>query len=130
MSKTFALLFLLMCFIHPICVQAQKNLQGELLDKQSDEPIPFASVKLLHQEIGVLTDSLGHFSLSYINDESDTLQISSVGYSTLNIPLSAFRDSGFVTIHITVLPPTIGAVVKVKYNRALWFWRKIIQHKP
>jgi hypothetical protein len=21
-------------------------------------------------------------------------------------------------------------VVKVKYNRALWFWRKIIAHKP
>ena len=100
------------------------------MDKQSDEPIPFAAVKLIHQDIGVLTDSLGHFSLSYINDESDTLQITSVGYTTLNIPVTAFRDSGFVTIHITVLPPTHDVVVKVKYNRALWFWRKIIQHKP
>ncbi|HEY2725956.1 MAG TPA: carboxypeptidase-like regulatory domain-containing protein, partial [Parafilimonas sp.] len=130
MSKTIALLFYLICLLSPIYLQAQKNLQGELLDKQSDEPIPFAAVKLIHQDIGVLTDSLGHFSLSYINDESDTLQISSVGYTTLNIPATAFRDSGFVTIHITVLPPTHDVVVKVKYNRALWFWRKIIQHKP
>src|SRR5438874_13238359 len=114
MSKTFALLFLLICFVSPICLRAQKNLRGELLDKQSDEPIPFAAVKLLHQQIGALTDSLGHFSLSYINDASDTLQITSVGYSPLNIPLSAFRDSVFATIHITVLPPTHDVVVKVK----------------
>lgn len=130
MSKTRALLFLLICFVSPIFLQAQKKLQGELLDKQSDEPIPFASVRLLHQGIGALTDSAGRFSLTFINDASDTLEITSVGYSSLNIPLSAFRDSGFATIHITVLPPTIGAVVKVKYNRALWFWRKIIVHKP
>src|SRR5436305_23665 len=121
MSKTIALLFYLICFLSPICLQAQKNLQGELLDKQSDEPIPFAAVKLLHQQIGALTDSLGHFSLSYINDVSDTLQITSVGYSPLNIPLSAFHDSVFVTIHITIQPPQTGVVVKVKYNRALWF---------
>ena len=28
-----------------------------------------------------------------------------------------------------MLPPQHQAIVKVKYNRALWFWRKIIAHK-
>lgn len=131
MSKTVALLFSLICFLIPIFLQAQKNLQGELLDKQSDEPVPFASIKFLHQGNGVLTDSLGRFALTLTTkDSTDTLQITSVGYQALSIPVSMFRDSGFATIHITVLPPQQGAVVKVKYNRALWFWRKIIQHKP
>lgn len=130
MSKQVAVLFYLLLLVST-CLHAQKNLQGELLDKQSDEPVPFASIKFLHQGNGVLTDSSGRFTLT-LNDKdaNDTLQITSVGYSSLNIPVSAFRDSGFATIHITILPPQKDVVVKVKYNRALWFWRKIVQHKP
>ena len=57
-----------------------KMIEGEVLDKQSDEPIPFASIRLLLQGSGQLTDSLGRFSLP-VNNKSlkDTVQITSVG---------------------------------------------------
>ncbi len=130
MQKVSLRLFtLLFCFPLLCCAQT-KTLNGEILDKQSDEPIPFASIKLLLKGGGELTDSLGRFTLTLNNIlPTDTLQISSVGYVTAFIPVSTLRDSVFVTIQLTVLPPQKTITVKTKYNRALWFWRKIIAHK-
>ncbi|MEO8712624.1 MAG: DUF5686 family protein [Parafilimonas sp.] len=116
----------------PLYVQAQTNLiKGEVLDRQSDEPISFAAAKFLLKGDGVLTDSLGRFTLS-LNDIplNDTLQITSVGYTPVKISAADLRDSLFITVQLTVLPPQQGVIVKTKYNRALWFWRKIIAHKP
>ena len=116
----------------PVCAIAQtKIIKGEVLDKQSDEPIPFASVKFLVKGTGELTDSLGRFTVS-LNDvnSNDTLRITSVGYTPVQISASELKDSTFITIQLTVLPPQHEVVVKTKYNRALWFWKKIIAHKP
>lgn len=108
-----------------------KSLSGFVLDKQSDEPIPFASVVFFNSKRGVLTDSLGHFAFDFPGwPKGDTLRITSVGYHDVLIPFSAAKDSASITIYLEVLPPSQGATVKVKYNRALWFWRKIISHKP
>jgi len=112
-------------------VQAQeKVLRGIILDKQSDEPIPYASAVFKKSGIGVLSDSLGKFTLTLKSwPAGDTLQVNNVGYKPTLIPVSAIQDSTFITVYIEVLPPQHEAVVKVKYNRALWFWRKIQAHK-
>ena len=124
-------LLLTLCYTSFNLHAQTKTIRGEILDKQSDEPIPFASVKFLLNGSGMLTDSLGRFSLSINNiGLNDTLQISSVGYAQVKIAQAELKDSLFITVQLTVLPPTQSATVKVKYNRALWFWRKIIAHKP
>jgi hypothetical protein len=108
-----------------------KKISGTIKDKQSDEPIPFASVVLKKTGQGILTDSLGKFLLlpeKWIGN--DTLEILSVGYKPVLIPLPAKQDSFFITLKMEVLPPTVEAVVKSKYNRALWFWNKVISGKP
>lgn len=131
--QKFLLRFLLaFIFYIPVCALSQtKTIQGEVLDKQSDEPVPFASVKFLVQGSGMLTDSLGRFSLSLNNiSATDTLLVTSVGYAPFQIPVAELKDSSFITIQLVVLPPQHEVVVKTKYNRALWFWRKIIAHKP
>jgi hypothetical protein len=130
MKKTILYILLLCSF--PMFSNAQPRiLQGEVLDKQSEEPIPFAAIKFLGLGGGVLTDSAGRFTLQLNNwPAADTLHITSVGYTPLDLPVANFRDSSFLTIHITLLPPQREVVVKTKYNRALWFWRKIIAHKP
>ncbi|MBV9962182.1 MAG: carboxypeptidase-like regulatory domain-containing protein, partial [Parafilimonas sp.] len=89
----------------PVCAIAQtKIIKGEVLDKQSDEPIPFASVKFLIKGTGELTDSLGRFTVS-LNDvnSNDTLRITSVGYTPVQISASELKDSTFITIQLTVL---------------------------
>lgn len=108
-----------------------KTLRGVLLDKQSDEPIPFASAIFKVSGFGVLTDTAGMFSFSLHQwPAGDTLEFSSVGYKIVQMPVSGLKDSLFITVYLEVLPPRNEAVVKVKYNRALWFWRKIIANKP
>jgi hypothetical protein len=107
-----------------------KRLSGVVKDKQSDEPIPFASVEFKLSKKGVLTDSAGKFSVDQQGVlPTDSVTIMSVGYKKLVIPVKAFRDSGFVELRIEVLPPSGEAVVKSKYNRSLWFWRKIMANK-
>src|SRR5262245_53083107 len=113
-------------------VQAQvKILKGVILDKQSDEPIPYASAVFKKSGEGVLSDSLGKFTFELRSwPVGDTLVVNNVGYKPALIPFSDIKDSASITIYIEVLPPQHQAVVKAKYNRALWFWRRIIAHKP
>jgi len=108
-----------------------KKISGTVKDKQSDEPISFASAVLKKYNQGALTDSLGRFTLFPENSSAnDTLEILSVGYKPVLVPLPAKQDSFFIAIKMEVLPPVTEAVVKSKYSRALWFWKKIISKKP
>jgi hypothetical protein len=113
------------------CLSQSRTLTGIVRDKQSDEPIPFASAQLKLYNRGALTDSLGKFSLRVDNWlNNDSLIISSVGYKNARIPLTYIKDSNFIVIKLDLLPTAYEAVVKSKYNRALWFWRKIMKNKP
>lgn len=122
---------LLLILLSSLLLNAQpKRLTGIIKDKQSDEPIPFASVVFKLSKRGVLTDSAGRFSLDYdavlVND---SVTVQSVGYKQLVLPIRAFKDSVNVIFKIEVLPPSGEVVVKSKYNRALWFWKKIMANK-
>lgn len=112
--------------------KAQSNIiKGAVLDKQSDEPIPFASVRLSVRGKGALTDTLGQFIIALHQwPADDTLVVSSVGYKPWSLPCNQLKDSTAFSIFLEVEPPVVNTVVKAKYNRALWFWRKIISKKP
>ena len=118
-------------FFCTILVQGQgRKLFGVVKDKQSDEPIPFASVVFRLSNKGVLTDSAGRFSLDYTSLlTNDSVSVISVGYKPLTIPVRSIKDTAELIFKIEVLPLTGEAVVKSKYNRALWFWRKIMANK-
>jgi len=131
LKKTLGIIIILLAFcINQVCAQG-RILRGIVLDKQSDEPIPFASVVFKVGKTGMLTDSLGRFNFELNNwPVGDTLQVINVGYKITEIPLAQIKDSISLTVYIEVLPPKSEVVVKSKYNRALWFWRKIIANKP
>lgn len=128
--KLFLFTFFFLSFINSSFSQ-KKIIIGRILDKQSDEPLPFASAKFKYSGKGVLTDSSGTFILETdkINPK-DSLIISSVGYKALSISVNTFSDSTKFTCKLEILPPANEAVVKTKYNRALWFWKQIMKHKP
>jgi hypothetical protein len=75
----------------------------------------------------VITDSAGNFSLPYSSfGLQDTLVLQSVGYATLQIPLTRLNQENIGVIHLFVQAAKQEAVVKSKYNRSLWFWKKIM----
>jgi len=83
-----------------------RKLFGIVKDKQSDEPIPFASVVFGLSNKGVLTDSAGRFSVDYAAIlANDSVRVLSVGYKPLIIPIRNIKDSGALILKIEVLPP-------------------------
>lgn len=124
----FLVLVLILC---SFMAQSQaKRLSGIVRDKQSDEPIPFASVIFKLSNKGVLTDSSGKFTVDYAGLlPNDSVRVLSVGYKPLVLAIRSIKDSSLLELKIEVLPPSGEAVVKSKYNRSLWFWRKIMANK-
>ncbi|MBI5857763.1 MAG: carboxypeptidase-like regulatory domain-containing protein [Sphingobacteriales bacterium] len=112
------------------CLAQQKIIQGLVKDLHSEEPIPFASVFFKNTTTGKLTDSAGHFSFTLSSWPSDTLEISCVGYQPYFLLMNSAKDS--ITIEVMMERGTFneGASVKVKVNKGLLLWRKIVEHKP
>lgn len=131
MSKRLIVFVFCVIALANVSLAQVKVLKGIILDKQSDEPIPYASAVFKKSGAGALSDSLGKFVLQLNNwIADDTLVVNNVGYKPTEIPVADIKDSVSITVYIEVLPPSHTVTVKAKYNRALWFWRKIQAHKP
>lgn len=129
LCRLFIIFFVFLGF--SISVFAQDALlKGKIADHQSEEPLPYVSVSFVKAKRGVITDSAGNFTLALsFYGKEDTLLIQSVGYTSLYIPLTKLNNFDLGIIHLFVQAAKQEAVVKSKYNRALWFWRKIMSKK-
>lgn len=63
-------------------VRAQNIIKGTVIDINTKQPLAFASVKILNQEKGAVTDIDGKFSLTAATDKNKKLQIKYIGYKT------------------------------------------------
>ncbi len=123
------ILCLLLVYSSHVCSQS-KMISGVVLDASSEEKIPFASVQFEHSSNGKLTDSAGSFTFYFRKWPSDTLLITCVGYQPFRYILNPRKDSIFLTVLLERGSFSEAASVKVKVNKGLLVWRKIIQHKP
>lgn len=108
----------------------QKVISGIIKDSHSEERIPFASVGFKNTSIGQLADSSGSFQLHVSFWPSDTLEISCVGYQPFYVLINKSRDSIRADIMMERGTFNDGATVKIKVNKGLLLWRKIVQNKP
>jgi len=63
-------------------VSGQNKIQGYILDKQTNDPLTYATVGALGFQYGCYADTLGLFTLYYKN-ENDSLKISYLGYKDI-----------------------------------------------
>lgn len=77
-SKIFTLCIFLFCLF--IGCHAQ-IISGVVLDKKTNEPIPYSSIYLVSLKSGIYSSESGHFRLNY-DSEKDTIIVSAIGYST------------------------------------------------
>ncbi|HEY4934985.1 MAG TPA: DUF5686 family protein [Puia sp.] len=104
-----------------------KPIQGSVVSQLSGEKIAFASISLKKAGYGRVSDSAGGFTL-YPRFAQDTLIVSHVGYNTLYFPINKGQDYGLLLLEMTDKKAN-EVVVNKKYNRGLFWWKKIIQHK-
>ncbi|HMJ45926.1 MAG TPA: DUF5686 family protein, partial [Ferruginibacter sp.] len=74
-------------------------------------------------------DSAGNFSFNFYKDFKDTLVISFVGYELHKLPISLTGENKTVTIQMERGKLTNDVVVKAKFNKGLFLWRKIMSKK-
>ncbi|MBS1654425.1 MAG: carboxypeptidase-like regulatory domain-containing protein [Bacteroidetes bacterium] len=106
-----------------------KMITGFVKDSHSEEPVPFASVLFRGTSEGSLTDTAGAFSLYYSKWPSDTLEITCVGYQAFKLFIPKDKDSIQVTIMMERGTFNAGVEVRVKVNKGLLLWKKIVKHK-
>jgi hypothetical protein len=115
---------------------AQKVLSGVILDAQSGERVPFASLRFSRSGNGRLSDAAGTFTFHLADwPRKDTLEISYVGFQTFDLPVSdsltsrARRDTLFVIVHLQRGKYINEVVVSKKVDFGLLLWRKIVRRK-
>ena len=72
----------------PIFTYAQNNVEGTVYNVNTKEPVPFASVSLIKEKIGVNADEKGFFKL--INPSpaaNDSLIVTCMGYAPIKVAL-------------------------------------------
>ena len=129
--KRYKLLLLpLFLFVTLPALTQKKIIAGFVKDSHSEERIPFASISFKHSTIGKLSDSAGYFAFYLGQWPSDTLEITCVGYQPFYLAINPSSDS--ITANILMERGTFneGVRVRVKVNKGLLLWRKIVKNKP
>ncbi len=83
-------------------ISTNEPLRGEVIDAQSGDPIPGATVQIRELESGTAADPDGQFEFANIASGSYTLAVSSVGFRSVNVTVNHPEDE-FVSIELRSL---------------------------
>ena len=92
---------------------AQKTITGKVINRTTQQPVSNATVQVRGTVIATRTDSSGDFSIKVPKDNSE-LEISSVGFASLNVPLAGKTSAG--EIQMVVSASTLNEVVVTGYT--------------
>lgn len=108
---------------------AQHHLYGTIEDAETGERLAFATIVVQQSNEGILSDSLGRFSLMVPNGKGDTLSVRYIGYRTQVFALNNDATQRFQV----KLKPTIGnlaeVVVTADPNPGNTLIKKVIAHR-
>jgi hypothetical protein len=87
-------LFFIPVLFFTTAIPAQQKLNCTVMDIKNGQPVPFATI-LASKDKGVVTDSLGKFSLTVHRNtrQTDTILISAVGYISSRIPVKDIQQN-------------------------------------
>ncbi len=99
------------------------------MDAHTKEPVSYASVYFASSKIGKTSDSTGEFSFYFNNFKTDTLIVSYVGYDLYKIPVTTSANNKPITIQLERGGLYNVVVIRTKFNKGLYLWRKIMSKK-
>ncbi len=101
MKTYLLLLFGLILCVCPDVVLAQANYEGQVIDKTTELPVPFATVTLAKAKTATQTSEQGYYNLKSSATEKDSLIFTCVGYQTYRMPVTAYKQNMFITLQPT-----------------------------
>lgn len=94
-------------------VYAQSEvLSGKTINAITKQPVPFVSIGVKNKAIGTVSDSLGHYLLSYRSEEiskTDSIFFSAIAFQRVKMDFAQFLD-GSKAISLKELPLTLNTV--------------------
>jgi len=96
------LILLFLFFFLSVSAQ-QKELTGIIVDSESLLPLSNANVFLMHSKSGTTSDRSGKFTI-LVQDNSDTLIISYLGYKQLRFPVQTLEPNQTFKLERIILP--------------------------
>lgn len=120
---------LVLIFFTSAAFAQQLSFSGTVIDGHTKEPVSFASVYFARSGVGKTTDSAGRFSFLFNNFKDDTLKVSFIGFEIYQIPISHLQNNQDLSIQLERGTAKGDVVVKSKWNRGLFLWRKIMSKK-
>lgn len=104
--------FVFLFFFAPLCLFAQKQFSGTILDSATNSPISDVVIKIQGKAKGTTSDSLGNFTISAAS--GDVLNVSSNGYNPSNVTLG--DNSNIMILLGSSIKTTLDQVVVVGYG--------------
>ena len=115
-------------FITPLYAQSV-SFSGVIQDAHTKEPVSYASIYFTRSGIGKTSDSAGNFSFYISNFLKDTLVVSYVGYELYKIPINDTVNNKKIIIQLQRGAATNAVIVRSKFNKGLFLWKKIMSKK-
>lgn len=119
--KSYFPFLLLLCFNIQFGI-CQVDLVGQVIDADTEEPLPYVNIGLVNQNIGTVTDEAGYFELEVPgNGYADaTLRFSMIGFEPQDFMLQEYRDQKILTIPLqekaTALEEVVLTTKRNKYQ--------------
>ena len=125
----YSIALLLFAFISAAAFGQTLSLSGKIIDGHTKEPVSYASVYFARSGIGKTSDSAGNFSFYFNNFTKDTLIISYIGFELYKIPISLLQNDKPLIIQLERGGLKGELVIKAKFNKGLYLWKKIMSKK-
>jgi hypothetical protein len=110
--KPYSPYLLLLCFNIQFGI-CQLDLVGQVIDADTEEPLPYVNIGLVNKNIGTVTDEAGYFELEvHENGYAEaTLRFSMIGFEPQDFTLQEYRDQKILTIPLKEKATALDEVV-------------------
>jgi len=119
----FALLFLLI----PIQAYGQFEVTGIVMDSETGEPLPAATIVIENSLKGTITNPEGHFSIS-VAELPAALLVSYIGYERASITIEDIQPAG-ITVRLKPSVTELEELVVTDRDPGLTIMEKVIERK-
>ncbi|MGJ8660868.1 MAG: carboxypeptidase-like regulatory domain-containing protein [Bacteroidota bacterium] len=109
-------IILLFVLLTSFCNLAQEKIIGKLLDRQTNNPIPFAKIYNNTTKEGTITNEEGFFKIG-VKDANDEILISQIGYKTqpLIFDLKITSQTVYLDANLQILDEVIAKPRDISY---------------
>lgn len=111
-TKIFQFSVISLFFLLTIKAYSQTEITGKTVNDITKQPVPYVSIGIKNKAIGTVSDSSGHYKLSYRKEEisgTDSIFFSAVGYETVKMSFERYINADKITL-LKELPQVLKTV--------------------